>query len=143
MMQWKGKLPAGKIYDHPVIQLDFLPTALAAAGGEVKAEWKLDGVNLLPFLDGKMQGAPHKALFWRFGAQNAVRMGDWNLVEAKGSKGKLLFNLKNDIGQTRDLSAAEPDRVRRAADGMGRVEQGQHPSHLGAGSAVEEEEDDD
>ena len=33
-VQWKGKLPAGKTYEHPVIQLDLLPTLLAAAGGE-------------------------------------------------------------------------------------------------------------
>jgi len=46
LMQWKGRLPAGKVYDHPVIQLDIQPTA--AAGGSVKTEWKLDGVNLLP-----------------------------------------------------------------------------------------------
>ena len=53
VVQWKGKLPAGKTYDQPIIQLDILPTALAAAGVEVKADWKLDGVNLLPFLEGK------------------------------------------------------------------------------------------
>ena len=48
MVQWKGRLPAGKVDDRPVIQLDILPTALAAAGVEIKPEWKLDGVNLLP-----------------------------------------------------------------------------------------------
>lgn len=112
LVQWKGRLPAGKTYDHPVIQLDFLPTAVAAAGGELKPDMKLDGVNLLPYLEGKKEEAPHSALFWRFGKQTAVRMGDWNLVEAHGSKGKHLFNLREDIGQTKDLSAAHPERVR-------------------------------
>src|SRR6185503_21239895 len=40
VVSWKGKLPAGKVYDQPVIQLDILPTALAAAGVEAKADWK-------------------------------------------------------------------------------------------------------
>src|SRR5438094_4386408 len=43
IIHWKGRLPADKVYDHPIIQLDVLPTALAAAGAEVKPEWKLDG----------------------------------------------------------------------------------------------------
>jgi arylsulfatase A-like enzyme len=113
MMQWKGRLPAGKTFDDPVIQLDILPTAVAAAGGDAASLGKLDGVNLLPFVEGKTPGAPHAALFWRFGAQNAVRMGDYVLVEAKGSKGKELYNLRDDIGQTKNLAAAEPERVRQ------------------------------
>ena len=52
-LQWKGTLPAGKTYENPVMNLDILPTALAAAGVEAKPEWKLDGVNLLPYLTGK------------------------------------------------------------------------------------------
>jgi arylsulfatase A-like enzyme len=62
---WKGRLPAGKTYDKPVIQLDIAATALAAAGIEVKPEWKLDGVNLGPFLIGESgQSQPHEALYW-------------------------------------------------------------------------------
>ena len=46
----------------------------------MKPEWKLDGVNLLPYLDGKNTGAPHETLYWRFGEQMAIRQGDWKLV---------------------------------------------------------------
>src|SRR6185436_18597549 len=35
MVQWKGTLPAGKVFDHPVISLDIVPTSLAAAGQAV------------------------------------------------------------------------------------------------------------
>ena len=55
-MQWKGKLPAGRTFDHPIIQLDILPTALAAAGVASDPSWKLDGVNLLPYLTGEKSG---------------------------------------------------------------------------------------
>src|SRR4029450_7490327 len=44
--QWKGKIPAGQTYENPIIQLDILPTAIVAAGGQVDPAWKLDGVNL-------------------------------------------------------------------------------------------------
>lgn len=82
LMQWKGRIPAGKVDDRPVIQLDILPTALAAAGVSANPAWKLDGVNLLPYLTGQNPAAPHEMLYWRFGPQLALRMGDWKLVKA-------------------------------------------------------------
>jgi arylsulfatase A-like enzyme len=134
LLQWKGKLPAGKTFEHPVIQLDLLPTALAAAGVEVKPEWKLDGVNLLPHVLGEKAGAPHAALYWRFGGQMAVRAGDWKLVKAVDGGGRAggggaasrrekatvegakLFNLKDDLGEQTDLAAKNPEKVKELAD---------------------------
>ena len=113
MMRWNGRLPAGKVYDHPVIQLDLLPTFLAAAGGEVSPEWKLDGVNLLPYLTGDNLARPHETLYWRFGKQMAIRHGDWKLVRAKGIAEPALFNLTTDIGEQHDLTAAEPATARK------------------------------
>jgi arylsulfatase A-like enzyme len=110
--QWKGHLPAGKVYEHPVIQLDILPTALALAGAPVSESENLDGVNLLPYLEGKEQGPPHESLYWRFGQQWAVRDGNWKLVASRidGFKPQL-FNLAEDIGETNDLSAENPEKV--------------------------------
>ncbi len=51
--RWTGTLPAGTVYERPIIQLDVLPTALAAAGVEAEPGWRLDGVNLLPYLSGR------------------------------------------------------------------------------------------
>lgn len=112
LVQWKGRLPAGKLFDQPVIQLDCLPTAMAAAGVTPPADARLDGVNVLPHLEGKSDAPPHPALYWRFGNQTAIRKGDWKLLEARGSGGKKLFNLKDDIGEKRDLTAANPDKVK-------------------------------
>src|SRR6266508_1492805 len=86
IVQWKGHLPSGKVLEWPVIQMDFLPTALAAAGVEVKPEWKLDGANLLPYMKGGKEQPPHQALYWRFGQQMAIRMGDWKLVKAADTR---------------------------------------------------------
>ena len=110
--QWKGRIPAGKVLSQQVMQIDFLPTAVAAAGGEVKADWNIDGANLLPLLEGRSAAAPHAALFWRFGIQYAVRQGDWKLVKPHIDSAPLLFNLAKDIGEQNDLAAAEPARVK-------------------------------
>jgi arylsulfatase A-like enzyme len=125
MVQWKGHLPEGKVDDRPVIQLDILPTALAAAGVEASPDWKLDGVNLLPYLTGQTAALPHEALYWRFGRQMAVRMGDWKLVKAFGdggmpreapgkatTAGAQLYNLKQDIAEQQDLATKHPEKVR-------------------------------
>jgi len=111
--QWKGRIPAGRVIEHPVIQVDVLPTAIAAAGGAIQPEWKLDGANLLPCLEGKTQAPPHDALYWRFGVQYAVRQGDWKLVKPHLDSVPLLFNLINDPGEKTDLAASQPDRVKQ------------------------------
>jgi arylsulfatase A-like enzyme len=113
LFQWKSHLPAGKVYEQPVIQLDFVPTALAAAG--ITIDEKIDGVNLLPYLSGKEKAAPHEALYWRFGQQMAIRKGDWKLVKGGGRgtnppEKPLLINLAKDKGEQHDLAANEPKR---------------------------------
>ncbi|MBM3854168.1 MAG: hypothetical protein FJ399_13595 [Verrucomicrobia bacterium] len=111
-----------------MIQLDIHPTALAAAGIVARPEWRLDGVNLLPFLSGEKTGTPHEALFWRFGQQVAVRLGDWKLVKGAGMAGVAgaesgkstivgaeLYNLASDIGEKQNLAASSPDKVKQLA----------------------------
>ena len=128
MIRWKGRLPEGKIDSRPIAQIDVLPTALAAAGVESSAAWKLDGVNLLPYLSGKQQGQPHEALYWRLFAHMAIRKGPWKLVKTMEGpllaadtgnpdlSGAQLFNLQNDISEEHDLAAAHADKVKELAD---------------------------
>jgi arylsulfatase A-like enzyme len=109
---WKGRIPAGRILDQPVIQVDILPTALAAAGIATDPAWALDGVNLLPYLEGKQNSLPREALFWRFGIQYAVRKGDWKLVKPHINLAPRLFRLTNDPGERNDLATQEPAKVK-------------------------------
>ena len=108
LVQWKGTLPAGKTYDQPVIQLDFHPTALAAAGVEAK-NTNFDGVNLLPYLQNKVTTPPHETLYWRFGQQMAIRHGNYKLVKAVGNDKPELYDLAADIGESKDLSASKSE----------------------------------
>ncbi len=85
---------------------------------------KVEGVDLLPFLAGEKSGAPHDALYWRFGQQMAIRAGDYKLVrydpmadsgaakQKNQPKGARLYNLTKDIGEANDLAAAMPDKVK-------------------------------
>jgi arylsulfatase A-like enzyme len=111
-VQWKGKIPAGKVYDNPVQNLDILPTAVVAAGSTIDPTWKLDGVDLMPYVTGQNAGKPHETLYWRFGEQWAIRKGDWKLVASQvdGNRPRLI-NLKDDISEANDLSAAMPEKV--------------------------------
>jgi len=111
LVQWKGHIPAGKTYDNPVIQLDFHPTALAAAGVTAK-DAKFDGVNLLPYLEGKVSAPPHDTLYWRFGDQMAIRHGNLKLVQGRGANQRMLFDLATDMGEKKDLAAERPEVVK-------------------------------
>jgi len=129
LMQWKGQVPAGKVYAQPVIQMDLHATALAAAGIHDQQALKLDGVDLVPYLKDQKKGPPHEALYWRFGPQMAIRMGDWKLVKAREPRGTAveefenpgtdadlagaqLFNLATDMGEKVNLAQKEPARVK-------------------------------
>ncbi|MEI8619151.1 hypothetical protein P4S63_25215 [Pseudoalteromonas sp. B193] len=57
-----GVIPKGEEFTGLISSLDIAATSVALAGADNK---KLDGVNLLPFLQGTKQGSPHQALFWR------------------------------------------------------------------------------
>jgi len=116
-VRWPARLPAGKTYDEPVISLDIFPTAVAAAGGQLPADLKLDGVNILPHIEGppvRRAGSPHERLFWRTGggAAMAVREGRYKVVRT-GEKPPELYDLKEDIGEARDLASDKPDVVAR------------------------------
>lgn len=121
LVKWSARLPAGKTFDSPVIQLDILPTALAAAGVELPASAKLDGVNLLPHVLGESRTPPHEALYWRFGQQMAIRQGDWKLVRydpnVEGAQGQAaaakLYNLADDIGEQTDLMTKHADKAQQ------------------------------
>ncbi|MFA6563010.1 MAG: sulfatase-like hydrolase/transferase [Verrucomicrobiia bacterium] len=106
LLRWKGRLPAGKVYDQPVSSLDFAASAVAAAG--LKHDSALDGVNLVPFLAGECDGAPHEALYWRFWRQAAVRCGQWKLLHLSDGT-ELLFDLASSEHEKKNIITARAD----------------------------------
>jgi arylsulfatase A-like enzyme len=108
LLSWPGTLPANTEYHQPVSSLDFLPTALAAAGKPLPADNQLDGVNLLPYLSGDNTNAPHDILFWRRGVAAAVRRGPWKIIRSEGNP-TLLFNLERDQSEQNNLAEQHPE----------------------------------
>ena len=130
---WPGKVPAGATSDAIASMMDVLPTFVKLAGGEVPGDRKIDGVDLWPVLSGQRQDSGREAFyFFRGNVLEAVRSGPWKLHlvarGAVGSKGKqakvkenapaseqppILNNLDTDIGETKNVAAANPDVVAR------------------------------
>ena len=114
-LRWKGSIPAGTVYTHPIISLDIMATMTALAGAEVAPERPLDGVNLLPFITDKDKGAPHDYLFWRkFDRQGvAVRSGDIKLVDDRKlpELGYAVFNVVEDVSEKENLAEINLDET--------------------------------
>ena len=107
---WPTRLKPGESR-AVVSSLDILPTALAAAGAEFPKDKPLDGMDILPVLDGTVAPSD-RDLFWCSGSDEgwwAVRSGDWKLV---GEKEQLsLFDLSKDVSEKTDLSKEMPEKV--------------------------------
>ena len=137
IMSWPDELPAGTVYEQPVISLDLLATFSAAAGVSTTTE---DSVNLLPYLKGTMEGAPHEYLYWRSGPTLAIRNERWKLIrynrsaltradlradgrlepppggwgtDSPNGQLTLLYDLVSDPGETKNMAAEHPSIVTR------------------------------
>jgi arylsulfatase A-like enzyme len=113
--QWPGRIPAGLVYDQPVISLDIFATIAALAQTPLDPARPLDGVNLLPYLTGEKTGAPHEAIYLRMFDRGvfAVRSGDSKLVIAGRDAAPQLFDLGRDLAETKNLADAQPAEVAR------------------------------
>ncbi len=109
LVYWKGRIPGGQTYSHPVVSLDIAASAAALAGLTERAD--LDGVDLLPYLTGQKSDPPHERLFWRWIAQSAVREGQWKLLV--GGKRQYLFDIQSDPQEKHNLLERHPQVAQR------------------------------
>jgi len=111
IVQWPEVVPPKTVFEGTSSSLDVFPTVCAAAGIDLPAAIELDGVNLLPFLSGKSDDAPHEVLFWSNGPNVAVRKGHWKLI--KSYENVWLFDLAQDLGEEKNLAKTRPDIVKQ------------------------------
>ena len=109
IVQWPKAVPSKIVFEGTTSSLDVFPTVCAAAGIELPTVVQLDGVNLLPFLSGKVDGSPHDVLFWSNGPNVAIRKGHWKLV--KSYDNVRLFDLSDDLGEENNLAETRPEIV--------------------------------
>ena len=134
IMRWPGHIPAGSVCNKIASTIDLLPT-LAAITGAPLPKKKIDGVNILPLLQGKSNANPRDTYFYYYGQElRAVRQGKWKLFFPHKSRsyqgvepgrdgypgpyatlqvGLELYDLENDISETTNVVDQHPDVVAR------------------------------
>ncbi|MBI9062679.1 MAG: sulfatase [Marinilabiliaceae bacterium] len=105
--------------DEPVIACDFYPTLVDMAQLEIpdQVNASFDGLSLQPLLKGEKE-LSREALYWHYphyhteGARpySAVRKGDWKLIRFFEDDHYELYNLKEDISESRDMAAIQPEK---------------------------------
>lgn len=115
-----GKVQPGSVSDQVALSCDVLPTLLDLVGLPLQPNHHIDGRSLAPVLLGKLNFLPARPIFWHYPHYHgstwapgaAMRDGDWKLIQFDHYRQLELFNLKDDISESRNLAAAEPDRLR-------------------------------
>lgn len=133
LARWPGRVPAGRKTDEPITVMDLLPTLVQLAGGKAPKDRVIDGKNIWPLLsDDPKAVSPHEAIFYTRGRSvQGIRVGDWKyrsaVVKIKSKKEKKtpgnqrrekkvvaeLFNLRDDIGEQKNLITKQPERAAR------------------------------
>lgn len=115
LVRWPGKVPAGRVNDAVWAHWDLLPTLATLVDGRTPSG--LDGVSMRETLLGaKAAVAPDRTLYWEFhegGYKRAARRGKWKAVWLAPEQPMELYDLSTDIGETRDLAAAQPGIVKQ------------------------------
>lgn len=109
-MAWTGKVKGDKRFAGLTSSLDIMATAIQVAGVKNTTGKPLDGVNLMPFVESKIQKNPHEKLYWRKEGMAGMRYNDFKLIRVEGY-GYRLYNVKDNIGETKDLRTAESETL--------------------------------
>ncbi len=127
IISWPGRIKEGSSCDIPVIGIDFFPTFLELAGIKYLSDQVLDGQSIVPLLSGKKRWK-REAIFWHFPVYleryagmdqkfrttpaSVIRKDHWKLIEFFEDSTIELYNLKEDIGESNDLSTTYPEKTR-------------------------------
>ena len=117
---WPGEIPAGRVDDASHVTFwDFLPTFAELGGAEVPEGLTLDGISVVPSL---LRGAAvgnDRPLYWEFrqkpdaGLKQAVRWGRWKAVRLSEGADLEIYDLEEDLGETRNVAAQHPELVEK------------------------------
>jgi arylsulfatase A-like enzyme len=148
IVRWPGVVKPGTKCDKYLLIEDFYPTILEMAGiRHYKVPQQIDGISFMPLL--RQTGDPSKgrSLFWNCpniwgekgpgtGPTCTVRKGDWKLIYYYATGEKELFNITEDISETKNLAGTRPDIVRKLSSELGgylRKVGGQRPTFTRTG----------
>ena len=119
-ISWPAKLKAGEGRNQLAVNADWMPTLAELCNIELDTS-ELDGKNLVPIIGNPNLESTHiNGFCWQTGRQWAARKGDWKLLinpplipgePFSFSDSLVLFNLKNDPGEKRNLADVYPEKV--------------------------------
>lgn len=113
--RWPGKIAPGRVSELPWYFPDLMPTFAEITGAKVPAD--TDGISILPELIGEAAAGRkqvrHEYFYWEFVGQTAVRSGEWKAIQPKPSAAWELYNLRNDVSESKNLAEARPDVLTR------------------------------
>ena len=125
IVRWPGKVNAGTVCDVPAIHVDVYPTFVALAGGAMPAGQAFDGESLVPLMRSTNAALKREAIYqhfpgylgiganqWRTTPVSLVHVGDWKLMEYLEDGRLELYNLREDIGESKNLAATMPDKAK-------------------------------
>ncbi len=118
LLKWPAKLKGGRTINETVSALDICPTFVALAGGSFEEKGSDVGVNLIPFITGETDTPPHPSLRWSYTIANAIREGDWKLIQLP-DRMPMLYNLAEDVAEKNDVSSQNPERSKTLLKNLG------------------------
>jgi arylsulfatase A len=124
IMHWPDQIPAGTVHDEVISSIDFLPTFTAIAGGHLPDDRIIDGKDIRPLMFNEAQArSPHEAFFYYHQDRlEGVRVGKWKLHVFKTNQAiQELYDLDQDIGETKNIYDLYPDVVRMLEEQLHRM----------------------
>lgn len=118
IIRYPGKVPAGTVSDEIVVSTDIYSTLLDVASASTLGNSVIDGISLLPYATGKEKVLERDAIYWHYPhfhvgpPVSVVRQDEYKLIEFLVSGKVELYNLTIDIGETKDLAASMPQKVK-------------------------------
>lgn len=115
LVRWTaGGVPAGVVSDAFLSSLELLPSFAAAVGAPLPSDLEIDGHDWWPTLRGETD-SPRTSMFWKRRDTFGARVGNWKWT-VMGDNQQGLFDLATDVGESKDLSATHPDKMKELID---------------------------
>lgn len=125
IVRWPGVTPAGTAADTPTIHVDLFPTLIEVAGATAPENQPLDGESLVPLFRDPKATLKRTAIFqhfpgylgagentWRTTPVGLIQSGPWKLMEFFEDHRLELYNLSEDLGETQNLAATNPEKAK-------------------------------
>lgn len=111
-VNWQGRINPGEC-STPIHITDWMPSLCDPTNSTPKQDLQWDGTNVWNNITNGEASEPSRPLYWRTPRKDAVRQGDWKLIQSSGGKKTELYNVKNDPLEENEISEQSPDQRKR------------------------------